>query len=619
MIMIAGMAFWGMDQMFTQIRSGLGANLAGAGDRSLDPATFDRRVEVVLQNMNAESESPITKSDALEDGLIDQIYRMQVSELTYLGFASTIGVDPSAEAVIRELNTIDAFKSPLTGELDLNTYQQVLQRNRIGQAEYEAQLADQLSMEALNSGASTAIVAPTILTNINLSYLAEQRDISWYVFDATAAPEPAEPSDDEVRAFYDENLETLREPERRMIDLLRMSAEDFLHEVEVTEQEVATIYEATKSERFSEPDTRTFVELLFATRDEARAAFGMLAGGADPSSVNGIVSSQTRTGREESVADEALRTAMFGPGRQSGALFGPRQVGEQWMVARLVSVQPGAVFPIETVAEQIRDELARERAAILLYDKMELLDRAIGAGYELPQIAREVGIPLITSAPVDRNGYTRDGVPIVVVLGANEAFTQAFEIGEGQTSNRYDAADAIYLTSPRRIIESYTPEFDSIAEDVREALFLQRRSNAVQTVIDDTLGRIRSGETTLADEAGSAGVSIETLPQALTRSNAEASGFPTSTFSAIFSAEEGDVFAFPNRTGSQVMIVQVQAITAPGANDLAALQTSASTNVANWLRNDLNFAAEAEISTSMKLRQNAAALNAYKATLDIDR
>ena len=584
MIMIAGMAFWGMDQMFTQIRSGLGANLAGAGNRSLDPVSFDRRVEVVLQNINSDSETPVTKSDALEDGLIDQIYQRQVAELVYLGFASSIGVDPSADAVIRELNDVDAFKNPLTGELDLNTYQQVLRSNGFSQVEYEAQLSDQLTMDALNEGARMAVVAPSILTNINLNYLAEQRDIAWFVFDATDAPEPAAPTDEEVRAFYDENLQTLREPERRMIDLLRMSADDFLHEITVTEQEIATIYEAMKSERFSEPDTRTYVEMRFASRDEARAAFGMLAGGADTASLSGIVSSETKTGRAESVVDEALREAMFGRGRQSGALFGPRQVGDQWMVARLISVQPGAVFPIETVADQIRDELARERADLLLYEKMELLDRAIGAGYDLPQIAKEVGLPLITTVPVDRNGYSKDGIPMVTLMSAGDAFAQAFEIGEGQTSNRYDAADAIYLTSPRKLIESYTPPFEELEADVREALHLQRKSNAVQTVVDDTVERIQSGQSDLDDEANLRDAIVETLPLPLTRANAEASGFPTSTFNAIFSAEEGDVFAFPSRTGEQVMIVQVREISAPAEADMTQLQTSTSTSVVNSLK-----------------------------------
>ena len=113
-----------------------------------------------------------------------------------------------------------------------------------------------------------------------------------------------------------------------------------MSQVEVTEQEVATIYEAGKSERFSEPEQRTYVEMMFDSRDAARNAFGALAGGADPSTLQGVVSRESKTSLAEEVEDQLLRDAMFGPGKQSGALFGPKDMGDgRWLIARLVSIQ----------------------------------------------------------------------------------------------------------------------------------------------------------------------------------------------------------------------------------------------------------------------------------------
>ena len=416
-----------------------------------------------------------------------------------------------------------------------------------------------------------------------------------------------------------ENLEALKQPERRMIDVLRMSAEDFLSEVTVTDQEVATVYEASKSERYSEPDTRTYVELMFSSREAARTAFGLLAAGADPASVEGVASRETRTGRRESVSDPLLAEAMFGAGKQSGALFGPAERGDQWLVARLVSVQPGAVFPLEQVEGEIRDQLSRERAAVLLFEKMEALDRAIGAGYPISQIAEEVGVPLITFAPVDQSGRTRESVALMGLITAGEAFQQAFEIPVGETSNRIDIGEATYLTSPHKVLESYTPEFEELREDVRTGLVRQREANGVQAALDDLTDRIKSGESTLEAEARAANEVVETPLAPITRRTAADSGLPNAAVTSVFSGKEGDVFTFPSRTGDAVMVMQITDITPPSEADMSELAPLANSSLLTSLQTDLDQAMEAEIAATMKLRTNQGTLRAYKATITSDQ
>ena len=619
MIIIAGMAFWGVDQMFAQLRGGIGSNMAAAGSRGFDAVTFDRRVESVIRNINADSEEPVTKPELLEQGVIDQVFQLEAAKLTLLGYADSIGVHPSTDAVVEELKNIDAFKNPLTGALDLDTYRDVLYRSRITQADYEQQLSDDLTMKALRDASGAAIFPPKTLSGLQARYIGEARNVGWFILDTSSLPEPDAPIEEDIRAYYDENLEALKQPERRMIDVLRMSAEDFLSEVTVTDQEVATVYEASKSERYSEPDTRTYVELMFSSREAARTAFGLLAAGADPASVEGVASRETRTGRRESVSDPLLAEAMFGAGKQSGALFGPAERGDQWLVARLVSVQPGAVFPLEQVEGEIRDQLSRERAAVLLFEKMEALDRAIGAGYPISQIAEEVGVPLITFAPVDQSGRTREGVALMGLISAGEAFQQAFEIPVGENSNRIDIGEATYLTSPRKVLESYTPEFEELREDVRTGLVRQREANGVQAALDDLTDRIKSGESTLEAEARATNEVVETPLAPITRRTAADSGLPNAAVTSVFSGKEGDVFTFPSRTGDAVMVMQITDITPPSEADMSELAPLANSSLLTSLQTDLDQAMEAEIAATMKLRTNQGTLRAYKATITSDQ
>ena len=77
MIIIAGMAFWGVDQVFNQVRNGLGSDLLAAGRSSVTVDAFDRRIEVMLRNVNQQSDDPITKEQAIERGMVDQVFQLQ--------------------------------------------------------------------------------------------------------------------------------------------------------------------------------------------------------------------------------------------------------------------------------------------------------------------------------------------------------------------------------------------------------------------------------------------------------------------------------------------------------------------------------------------------------------
>lgn len=615
MIIVAGMALWGVDQMFNQIRGGLGANIAQAGSRGFDPTDLDRRVESVLRNMNATSEKPVTKTEALENGIVDQIVASETARITALGYGASLGIAPSTEAVLAETRSIEAFQNPLTGELDPTLLRQRLQQLGFTLSEFEHQVADDLMIKTMQGAASSAVVAPAVLSDIQILYYGEARNVSWFLFDALKDANLADPTAEEVRAYYDSNLEQLKQPERRGIDLLRMSAEDFLGEVEVTDQEVATIYEATKSERFSAPDQRTYAELMFADRDSARTAFGLLAGGGDLNTVRGATSNVLKTSQASEVQDAALRDAMFGAGKQSGAMFGPREVNGQWMVARLISVQPGAVKPIEEVADQIQGELAGERAQQLMTEKMDRLDEIISAGYDLEQIAKELKLPLLSFGPVDANGVNERGQQFSVLTEAKDAVAQAFRLGQGELTSRFDTQNAIFIASTREIVPPSTPAFEEVSDNVRAALIAERRSNAALAAVNTLIEDIDAGKTTFEQAAIAAASPVETLPQPVTRINAGQFGIPGPIQQAMFSTQLGKVVNLATGTQNTYVILKVDSIEPPSESVRAGIGTEISTAATTALGQDMMQALQSEITKALKVRTNDTALAAYKRTI----
>lgn len=615
MIIVVGMAFWGVDGIVNQIRSGLGANIAQAGPRGFDPTDLDRRVETVLRNMNATSEKPVTKSEALENGLVDQIFDSETARITVLGYGASLGLSPSTEAVLEQTKSIEAFQNPLTGELDATLLRQRVQQLGFSLEDFEVQMSDDLTIQTMQVAATAAVNAPKILNDVQFLYFGETRNVSWFLFDALKGAQPVEPTPEEVKAYYDANLEQLKQPERRGIDLLRMSAEDFLGEVIVTEQEIATIYEATKSERFADPDQRTYAVLLFDNRDTAREAFGILAGGGDPNAVRGAVSNVLQTSRASEVSDAALRDAMFGAGKQSGAMFGPRDVNGQWMVARLISVQPGPVKPLEEVADVIRDELAGERAQLVFTEKMDLLDEGLAAGFDLEQVATSLKIPVMSFIPVDATGVGENGMRLGLLAEAQDAVAQAFRLQQGELTSRFDTDNAIFVASTREVVPPSTPAFDDISDAVRNVLISESESSAALEAVNSVVERIGAGSETFEQAAAAAESAVETLPQAVTRSSANQAGIPGPIQQAMFSTQLGKAVSLPTGSPNAYVILKVDSIAPPSEAAIAGLGNELAAATASALGQDLVQALQSEISNSMKLRKNQASFDAYKRSI----
>lgn len=613
LVIIVGMAAWGIEDIF---RGNLGGSMVEAGSRTLSAETLDRRVENVLRNLNDTSEKPLNKNEAVDQGIVDQVFAIEVSKVAHLGYANQIGAIPPDEKIIEQLEGNSSFANPLTGEFDLNTYTQVLNQNRLSPGIYEEQIKDDISLEYIRSAATSAVTSPELLTALQASYFGETRELSYFMLAEDETITRPAPTEEELTAFYDENKDVFKRPERRAVDLLKLSNQDFISQVVVTDDEIQKIYDATKAQRFSAPDTRTIETLTFTDREVARTAFGFLAGGRSADSITTVISSSTQTGARETLSNELAAEALFGPGRNVGALFGPVENADgNWDIQQVTDIQSGEVYPLESVSDDIREELSRERAEVLFFEGLTSLDNAIGAGFSLDEIASELGVMVMSFEPVDGNGYTAKGIPMTGLIQAQDAFQSAFEYGQGELGDRFDSDEAIYIAATRKIIPEITPELTDIREEVTSYYLDVTTGDALRNRADEIESQVTSGSLTLSAAAGSADAVLENLAPPISRLTAEQSGLPSSALAGVFAAKEGDILMFPTRRGDQILMLQLDRINRPTTDTLGELETAAAASIAQSLEQDLQAAIESEIRTVMDLKTNNAAFSAYKTSI----
>ncbi|MEL7032893.1 MAG: SurA N-terminal domain-containing protein [Pseudomonadota bacterium] len=613
-IVIIAMAAWGVTDIFT---GGSGANLVSAGDRAVSDRALDSRLERILRTQTDERGRALTKEEAMQRGILDQIF-IGVSRDTLLtAYADKQGIAATTSAIVETIRTQQAFQDT-TGVFDPVRYTQLLDANGYREADYEAELETELTIERLQGVPTAGLRVPSALARLQAAFTGETRSASWFILDQAQLPPIEAPTEDDLLALYEERKETLREPERRGISLIQLSPDDFLAQTDVLEADITAYYEAYRAERYTGPDSRTFTEFTFATEAEARDALGRIAGGAAPEAIETATATQLKTGRREVIANDRLAEQVFSQIAQVGSIHGPQPVGDAYLVVRLEDIIEGAATPLEDVREEIQSELARDLAVGLFYDALPQFDDLLGTGADLEGIAEGLGAPVLSFAPVDTNGVTQAGRRFLPLVTAPGLLQMVYAQAEGRNTERFGDDEVTWIARVDSIVPERLPEFDEVRDRLATTWTQQRESEQLQNVSAEIEAMIAEGSSDLATEAAKYGATVDALPRPVTRQNTEFQ-LPGPLLTGLFSANEvGETFSIPGISG-QLIILQVDSIDRPESETLDLLAQASALDIQAGISEDLYFAYQTSIAADVELNTNGAAFDAYKRSLVTDQ
>ena len=614
-LMILGMAAWGIEDIFS---GGFGRKVIKAGERSATEFEINRKFENYLNNLRREQPgNAITRQQAAQNGILDRVFNDERSRLTILGYSRRLGADASGQALLEDVNSIDAFKNPLTNEFDSQYYRNALSRASVSPQEFESDTQDRLTLGYLQEGVRSALVAPTDLARIQAIFDGEVRYVSWFAIQKDAVPPLVEPTEEQLQAFYDSRKASFEVPERRQLSLLNLSGQDFLHQIEFTEEKVVEYYEATKDQRLSVPEERTFNEFIFPTEDSAKAAFGILAVGGDYEPAE-TVQKTLRRSKAEDVAIEEIRAQIFSPGIEVGAVAGPVEASGGWLVGQLVEVHPGVSKTLEETRDEIIAEIKAEKAEIEYYAAINDIDDLIGEGRSLSEIAARFGAPTTTFSPLDARGLTEQGIFMQGIAAAPEAFRQAFELPTGQITDKFDQNGYTVLISVDGITPKTIPAYADISERVKLAYNISKEGEALKASADASNAALEVGATTMETQAERYGSEVLKSERGLRRTALDRT-LPQSVLQAAFALDEGKSIVTQGATPTELIIVKLDRIERPEPNELDVLAPISAPKVTTQLDQDILSAFELEVQAAMEVEIKEADYLAYKQRLIDDQ
>jgi peptidyl-prolyl cis-trans isomerase D len=605
LLLIISFGMWGVAD---RLRNSGGDTLASVGGREIHNAEFQRAYRNQLNALSVRAGRQISSAEARAIGLPNHVLQSLIGGAALDAEAAKLGLGLADKVVAETIMQEPQFRG-LSGKFDQKTFQASLREQGLSEQGYAAQeRRNALREQILDTVEQTAPASRTLLEAMN-RFQNEERVIQYFVVPEDVAGTIDEPSEEQVKSYYDGHKGQFTAPEFRKITVLALTPETYRDNVKVSDDDVKQEFEAHK-DKYSEPEQREVQQISFPNLAAAKAAKEKLDQGADFMAVAkeaGFKEDDVNLGvvAKAALADPKVAEAAFS--LEKDKVSNPVEGALSTALVRVTGITPAANKTLDDLKETLRPTLALQRAAdeiSKLYDKIED-ERA--AGTSLAEVSKKFNMPLF-EAVTDRRGRSQEGKEAELHGHGRELIKPAFESGVGVENAAVKIGNKGYAWFD---VNQVIPErLKPLAEVRDEAVKGHREDELRSRLTRKGLELVARGANSSDDFAALAKtVNAEVKTTKPLRRGAIEPGLPASAVKQAFAMEDG-ALAAAAATGSKGRVVfRVEKIVVPKPLDDAAAGAMAK-RLENGLRGDLGSQYVAGLERSYGVKVNERVMKA---------
>ncbi len=437
------------------------------------------------------------------------------------------------------------------GSFSEDTYDLVLNQQRMTRAEYEDLIRKDQTQTLLSTAISGAVGPQPTSTRVLMDFIGETRDLVWAKIDASALPdETPAPDGVAIQAYYDANPEAFTTPEIRKITYAMLTPDMVAAGLEISEEAIREFYEA-QTDIFNTPEQRVLDRIVFANQQDAEDAMARInagtAGFDDIAREQSVPVSEYALGavRADAVSEQAA-ALLFATG--DTGIFGPVESAFGPAIFRVNASFAGNTITLDEARPDIRDALAAEQASSLMLTKIGDIDDLIAGGATLEELADETEMELFT---ID---YSTDST--------EEISTDPAFIAEATSAEPGEERDLIELSNggilALRVDEVIPATLRSLNESRDQAVEgakAEATQKRVEAFAEELAAQVEAGAD-LSATLGALGIGLTTESNVTRTSPPNA--LPPQVALGLFEQAEGEARSYPTEDGA--IIVQVNKV-----------------------------------------------------------
>jgi len=481
-------AIWGIGDIFR----GFGRSTAAkVGNTEISIEQFRQNYNERLQQLSRRVGRPITSDQARALDLPRQLLGQMIAEAALDENARQMRLGLSDAEIAKRITTDATFRGP-TGQFDRNRFEQIIRQAGYSEGRFVAEQRRISLRREIAETIAGGLTAPHTAIDVQHRFRNEERAIDYIALDRAQAGDIPAPSPDALNRYFEERKVLFRAPEYRKLDLLVLSPQDTSRWTEVSDADARKAYEDRRT-RYVTPERREVQQVVFPNAGEARAAAEKIGMGATFEQIaveRGVKEADMNLGMvskaamlDSTVADAAFKLA---PGKVSDPVTG--RFGT--VLLRVGKTEPEKVRSYEEAANDIKRELAQERAKAQIADQHIKIEDERGVGQPLAEIAKKLNLSPRRIDAIDRSGRDPSGAPVAGIPANVDFLAPAFASDVGIENEPVQTPDGGYVWFE---VISTTPSRERPLAEVQDRVIERWRE-------DEIAARLKAKAAELADK-----------------------------------------------------------------------------------------------------------------------
>jgi peptidyl-prolyl cis-trans isomerase D len=557
-VLIISFAVWGIADIF----KGFGqSSLAKVGGTEISTEQFRQIYTEKLQQLGRSFGRPLSMEQARAFGLDRQVLQQTIAETALDEEARRMGLAQSQEETMRIIYNDPNFKG-LGGNFDPARFQATIRQYGYTEQRYLAEQRRVGLRRQIAGTVSAGLEPPKVLIDALTRFQNEQRSIDYVKLDAAQAGTIDAPSPEALAAYFEEHKTQFRAPEYRKLSFVVISPEEIGKWTEVSDEDAKKIFEQRR-DQLATPEKREVSQIVFPNEGEAQAARSRIPSGtsfADLAKERNLNPSDVDLGliAKSAIIDPAIADAAFS--LPSGEVSQPVQGRFGVALVKIGKIEPGVTPTYESVAAQVKKEIATERARAKVNEIQNKMEDERSGGANVVEASQKLGLTPVTIDAVDRSGRLPNGQPATNIPRGLDVVSQAFNSDVGVDNEPIQFGGGYVWYDVLGITPSRERTLDEVRGQVEAKWRENQISSKLQAKATEMVQKLEQGGS-LAEVAASAGLKVETATGF--RRDVSPPGVPDAAIAAAFRTAKDGVGQTPGAGGSEWIVFRVTDVSVP--------------------------------------------------------
>jgi peptidyl-prolyl cis-trans isomerase D len=560
-VLIVSFGIWGIADIFR----GFGqSTLAKVGRTEISTEQFRQIYNERLQQIGRQFGRPLTMDQARALGFDRQVLQQTLAEAALDEEARRLGLAQSPEETMRLIFSDPNFKG-VNGTFDPARFQNLIRQLGFSEQRFVAEQR-RVSLRRQIAGAVAAgLETPKVLLDALARYQNEQRTIEFVKLDAAQAGTIDPPSPEALAAYFEEHKTLFRAPEYRKISFVVITPEEIGKWTEVSDEDARKVFEQRR-DKYGTPERRQVSQIVFPNAEEAQAARGRIESGLsfdDLAKERGLNPADIDLGviAKSAIVDPAVADAAFS--LQSDEVSQPAQGRFGVALVKVGKIEPGVAPNYESVAPEIKRDIAKERARTKVAELRDKMEDERGGGASVIEAAQKLGLAPVTIEAVDRSGRLPNGQPAMNIPRGLDVVSQAFNSDVGVDNDPISFNGGYVWYDVVGVTPSRERNLDEVKDQVEAKWRDDQIASRLRTKASDMVQKLEQGGK-LADAAAQAGLSVETASGF--KRDASVPGLPAAAVAAAFRTAKDGIAQTSDPAANAWIVFRVTDITVPAVD-----------------------------------------------------